>query len=105
MPDALKELQSMLSRSFDITLPGLVSREQILVALAAKIEQLISGNPDQLFSLLYRLDISEQKIKQAMNTPGPVSYKIAILIYERQLEKIISRKRFGSERPDEDLAW
>lgn len=105
MPDALKELQSMLSRSFDIALPGLVSREQILAALSARIEQLIAGNPDQLFSMLYRLDIAEQKIKQAMNMPGSVSYKIAILIYERQMEKIISRKRFGSERPDEDLAW
>jgi hypothetical protein len=100
-----EELRTLLGQSFGIAGTELVSKEQIIGALALKIERLIAGNPDQLFSLLYRLDISEHKIKQAMNANGPVALKIAELVYERQLEKIISRRRFGQERPDGDLAW
>ncbi len=100
-----EELSSMLSQSFDLELPALVSREQIIAALSFRIDKMMAGNPDQLFSLLYRLDISEAKIKSALATEHDVSKKIATLIYERQSEKIISRRHFKSNRPEDDLAW
>jgi hypothetical protein len=100
-----KELQAELIRSFGLALPDLVSEEKIIAALTHRVDQLIAGNPDQLFSMLYRLDISERKIKAAMAGETEVTKKIAVLIYERQLEKIISRKNFKSPPPDDDLAW
>lgn len=101
-----QELKAVLVQSFGLELPdGLVPEAKLLAALAWRVSQLINGNPDQLFSMLYRLDISERKIKEAMAQEGDVSKKIAVLIYERQLEKIISRQRFRSDHPEDDLAW
>lgn len=101
-----EELQSVLAHSFEIDFPETVSKEKIIEVLSWRVDQLIAGNPDQLFSLLYRLDISERKIKDAMTSEVEVTKKIATLIYERQLEKIISRKHFTSkEAPEDDLAW
>lgn len=103
--DAEAELQSALQRNFKLELAGVVSREAIISALSLRVAHLLNENSGRLFSLLYRLDISERNIKQAMATRSEVPKKIAVLIYERQLEKIVSRKRFKTERPDEDLAW
>jgi len=101
-----EELQSLIAHSFDLDFPELVSREKIIEALSWRVDQLIAGNPDQLFSMLYRLDISERRIKEAMASEEEVTKKIAALIYERQLEKIISRQHFRSSGPPEDdLAW
>jgi len=100
-----QELISALVHSFGLSVPDIVSRAAIIQALTYRVDQLIAANPDQLFSMLYRLDISERKIKEAMATEDNVTKKIAVLIYERQLEKIISRKNFRSQKPDDDLAW
>lgn len=98
-------LAETLAGDFDLAINDLVSREKIINALTWRVDQLIAGNPDQLFSMLYRLDISERKIKEAMVTDDDVTKKIAVLIYERQLEKITSRRQFKSDHPEDDLAW
>lgn len=100
-----QELQTTISQSFDLDINDLISREKIIIALTWRVDQLIAANPDQLFSMLYRLDISERKIKEAMATDHDVTKKIAVLIYERQLEKIVSRRHFKSAAPEDDLAW
>jgi len=100
-----QELLSALVHSFGLKVPDTISEDTIIQALTYRVDQLIAANPDQLFSMLYRLDISERKIKEAMATEDDVTKKIAVLIYERQLEKIISRKSFRSHEPDDDLAW
>lgn len=100
-----EELNGLLSHSFDVELPESISREKIIEVLSWRIDKMMTGNPDQLFSMLYRLDISERKIKQALQSELDVTKKIAALIYERQLEKIISRRQFEADKPDDDLAW
>ncbi len=100
-----KMLAEALAGDFDLEINDLVSKEKIIAALTWRIDQLIAANPDQLFSMLYRLDISERKIKEAMAGDEDVTKKIAVLIYERQLEKIISRQQFKSDHPEDDLAW
>ena len=100
-----QELNAVLSHSFDLELPDTVSKEKIIEVLSWRVEKLLAANPDQLFSMLYRLDISEAKIKAAMFNDEVFAKNIAVLIYERQLEKIISRKHFSGQVPDDDLAW
>lgn len=98
-------LKNSLSQGFDLTEAQLVSKERILAALSERINQLMTGNPDQLFSMLYRLDISERKIKLVLQQQENISLHLAQLIYERQLEKAASRKHFGRQMPDDDLSW
>ncbi len=83
----------------------LVSEEKILAALCRRLEYMMEYAPEQLFSLLYRLDISERKLKQAMEQETDIVAKIALLIYERQVEKSASRKAHKSTPPDPDIAW
>jgi hypothetical protein len=100
------QLKDGLAQCFEIATENLISKNQILAALTSKIRQLIDGNPDQLFSLLYRLDVSEQKIKEALNEGDEIPLRLANLVYERQLEKAGWRKRFKEQqKPDDDLSW
>jgi hypothetical protein len=107
MQQEQQKVAEILANDFGLLTDDLVSEERIIAALTWRVERLLAANPDQLFSMLYRLDVLEHKIKAAMEHAGAdgIPKKIAVLIYERQLEKIISRKKFSSGKPDNDLAW
>lgn len=80
-----------------------VFREQ----LAAYINDLINHDFSYLVQLLYRLDVSEQKLKTMLQeTAGTdAAWQIADSIISRQVEKINTRRRFSTNRddiPDED---
>lgn len=66
--------------------------------LSAAVNQLIQHNFSQLISILYRLDISEMALKEALtDTAYPASDIIASMIIERQIQKAESRKLFKSD--------
>ena len=71
--------------------------------LAEKIDQLINTDFQKLVSILYRMDVSESKLKQLLNeNPGTsASLIITDLMIERQEQKIISRQQF---RKDENIS-
>ncbi len=81
MMNTEEELNSVLSHSFELDVPDTVSKEKIIEVLAWRVEKLLAANPDQLFSMLYRLDISEAKIKGAMFNEDVFAKNIAVLIY------------------------
>ncbi len=63
--------------------------------LADQINFLVEKDFSRLLNLLYRIDVSEEKIKKALlNNSDPAGYVIARLIIERQLQKIAFRKKF-----------
>jgi len=57
---------------------------------------LLDSDIEGLLSLLYRIDVSEQKVKAILATAnqGDMAKKIAVLIIERQIQKIISRMKY-----------
>ncbi len=58
--------------------------------------------------MLYRLDISEEKLRTSLDagTGEPAGTMIATMIIERQLQKIESRKRYKMEGDiPEDEKW
>ncbi len=61
--------------------------------LIRRIEELIDKNPERLLWILYRIDVSEQKVKQALTENASLDYSavLADLIIQRQLEKIKTR--------------
>ncbi len=83
-----------------------VTEEDLLQALAIKIAALLERSAEEFFQLMYRLDIPEHKLYEAMNT-GDAPHAIAHLIYLRQLQKIQSRKenKPGYSVEDKDLEW
>lgn len=88
--------------------PG-AALEEIRSSLAAYINDLINNNFNQLVSLLYRIDVSENKLRQLLGQQAgrDSAQLIADLIIERQLQKIKSRKenRQNKKESDEAESW
>ena len=99
--EAIKEIAEVLQVA-QIQLPKIHSSTLLTKAIAERINNLITNDFSLLISILYRLDISEKKLKQLLqqtsnSTAGDI---IAALIIERQLEKIKSRKAFKNNAKD-----
>ena len=76
------------------------SNQDLESKLAIYINELIDKDFNKLVNLLYRIDISEQKLKIALqNEDKTISSgkTIAKLIIERQLQKLEFRKKFSKK--------
>ncbi len=85
-----------INKELAVELPEKISLEELQSKLAVHINQLIQNNFEQLINLLYRIDVSEAKIKSLLqnNTGKNAGDIIAASIIERQLQKIKSRQEF-----------
>lgn len=76
--------------------------------LAEQINWLIVHDFNQLVTILYRIDINEQKLKRLLqeNAGTDAAGLIADLIIQRQLEKIKLRQVFKNKPPvDDEEKW
>jgi len=78
--------------------------------LAEKINELITHDFQKLVSILYRMDVSEMKLKQLLkeNAGTDAGSIIADLMIERQEQKIKSRQQFKNrhdENSSDDEKW
>ena len=98
----IKNLIQAVNNNMAIELPENISLDELHVQLAKYINQLIQVNFEKLISLLYRIDVSESKLKQLLHDhPGnDAGNIIATLIIERQIQKIKLRNQ---HRPDRDI--
>lgn len=90
-----KEITTALATYF--TLPdGEDNFEAVRQKLVEELQYLIDYDLDKLWSVLYRIDVAEKKVKSVIsNTPyNEHASHIADLIIHRQQEKIISRKKY-----------
>lgn len=77
------------------------SAEDLENQLAIYINELIDKDFNKLVNLLYRIDISEQKLKIALQNEDKTissSKTIAKLIIERQLQKLEFRNKFSKKK-------
>ena len=104
--NVIQEAAITLGHDWDLQLPDTLSEEAILKLLADRIVTILERGPETFFQLMYRLDISEKKLNAVMQDED-VAAKIARLIYDRQLQKILSRiaNRKTSESDDPELKW
>lgn len=97
-------IQEALLNDFDLS--GCETRQALLQRLSAQVNHLIQADFHRLVSILYRLDISELKLKQTLeeNTDKDAGELIATLVIERQLEKLKTRQAFSSRHdiPDDE---
>ncbi|MGG9970999.1 hypothetical protein ACQ33O_04315 [Ferruginibacter sp. SUN002] len=85
-----------INKDLAIALPENTSFEELRKLLAEHINFLIKTNFEKLVSILYRIDVSEPKLKQLLQeTTEDAGNVIADTIIERQLEKIKSRQQFS----------
>lgn len=62
--------------------------------VADQVAFFLEKKPETLFSLLYRLDVSESKVKEVMNSNAtiPKNIQIARLIIKRQTQRIETKR-------------
>lgn len=106
----LQETAAWVQEHFEISVPVNISYGHLEEILAKRLEMLISENFQQFVFLLYRTDISEQRVRQLLENAaatGTDPYRpIAALIMERLLQKIISRAAYRQENlPDDEERW
>jgi hypothetical protein len=99
LPQMNTDLVKDINQSLEISINPIVSPEELRDQLSVHINYLINHDFEKLVSLLYRIDVNEQRMRnlleqqQGENAAG----LIAELIIERQLQKIESRKRSAKD--------
>jgi hypothetical protein len=90
------QLVQNINNDMAIALPEKISLEQLQDQLSVHINHLIETSFEALITLLYKIDVSEQKLKDVLrNNPAKNAGDIiASLIIERQLQKINFKKKF-----------
>ena len=109
MSETNKVLIADLNKSMALELPLEISFTAIEEQLADYVNNLIQKDFEKLVSLLYKIDVSDAKLKHllqlyANENAGRI---IARLIIERQLQKIKSREAFSKKNnaADENETW
>ncbi len=98
------ELIQLLNNELAIEIADKRTVIEIQEELAAYLNHLIKNDFDKLITYLYRIDVSEEKLKtllqqQQEEDAGNI---IASLIIERQFQKIETRKKFSQQSKDLD---
>ena len=78
--------------------------------LEDRINYLLNHDFDKLISLLYRMDVSERKLRMELeqHPQKDAARIIAMLVIEREWQKIQSRKQFPGKKndvTDEEEKW
>lgn len=100
---------AQINKDLSLQLTPWLTEEELLQTLATLINDLIQHDFAQLVRMLYRLDISETKLKQLLKDypDADAGRIIGSMIIERQRQKIASRKQFRQRDEDipEDEKW
>ena len=104
-----RELIKEINKSMAMVLEEVTSLDELQIQLGSYINQLIQTDFQKLIVLLYRIDVSESKLKQLLQQyPEKDAGKtIAALIIERQLQKIETRQQSGlkDDHDSEEEKW
>ena len=94
----LKKSQQILQNYFELDkLSEDDDYQKILDYLTEEVAHLMEYDFERLLYILYRIDVSEQKVKLATAESGlnEAPRKIAELIIQRQIEKVKTRKEYS----------
>jgi ABC-type phosphate/phosphonate transport system ATPase subunit len=74
-----------------------LSRETLLQQLKRLVNYLLEKDFGKLLQVLYRIDISEEKLKAALaSDEGDPVTLISNMILEREMQKVATRKKYSS---------
>lgn len=93
--ETLKQTAALVRMPFELEAAAEAPSEEVLLALLAeRIGELLEKQPEYLMSLLYRLDVLEEKIIPVMhpNAAEPANVGLARLVLERQKQRVATKK-------------
>lgn len=83
---------------FEISPIDEISLEELKGLIASKLETLINQNFEAFLRLMYRLDVSEVRVRDILTNEKSelIPISLAELVIEREQEKIYWRKKYSS---------
>lgn len=98
----------ILKNEKDINSPktNLYTEEELLNILSEQIQHLMVHDREQLWSLFYRLDITDESLRNVLHNAPPVQQSIALaqLVLERQKKRMETKIKY-KQAPIEDEEW
>ena len=99
------DLRTAIIRDLALTddaLGDVADDDQLLDRLTEVVQQLIDEDFERLLLALYRIDVSEQRVKAAIEAgaPGAAARVIATLVLDRERQKAATRRRIQEEGTD-----
>ena len=103
--DLIFETGKLVNKDFELAESDFISEEDLERALSAVIHRMIDHDLEKLFSILYRLDVNEQKVHAALRKNNDIAPHIAIakLIIKRHKEKLESRLKYKQDKDDDTV--
>jgi hypothetical protein len=94
------EVSTLIRRDFNLDNEELVeqsSMDELKHKLTQIITYLLDKDFERLLLAMYRIDINEEKLKAALasNPPDQVAPNIAELILTRELQKVVTRRKYS----------
>ncbi len=103
----LQETRQIIGRDLEWEDSAEVHSEEELVELLSRhVAFLLDRRTEYLFSVMYRLDVSEKKVRKALDggmAEAP-AYALARLLVERQKQRLATRRAYRPDDLGED-AW
>lgn len=103
-----QQLIQSLNNDLLLSIADIAGLAEIEQAVKQKVNELLQADFNALVTLLYRIDVSEKKLKLLLETNKDTDAAdiISRLIVERQLQKIKSRNEFRSNNDvSEEEKW
>ena len=101
--DLLRDLILQLKKDFNsagVPVKLLLTRKYTFDELCETLQlSFRDKTAQQLFNVLYRIDVSEKQLYEGMPTPGIDVRLFAEIIIKRELQKVVLRKLYSSNNP------
>lgn len=104
----LQQTSAFVQKDFEVEhIPKDVTEQELLQFLEQFVLELLDNNMEQLFYVLYRLDINEQKVHRALHPAAsePPHKVLAALIFEREKQKARTRIEYNERYEEEGDGW
>ncbi len=91
----IQHAQQMLIKDLEVEDPGMVysNLDKLRSWLLGEILYMMDRDFQKLLNILYRIDINEERVKQAFAGENPAD-ELADLIIEREIMKVQTRRKF-----------
>lgn len=91
-----QEAMALICQNLGLDEGHVHNKETLIALIAARVNELLENDKDLLLSYLYRLDISMKRINDMLKIKHiiPAHESIARLIFERQVERIKTKKKY-----------
>ncbi|WP_457654107.1 hypothetical protein [Rhodocaloribacter sp.] len=99
LPETLTTLSAAFAPGAELAPGAHPTLDDVRAFVTEKIAGLLDRNPGMLMSILYRIDVAEDKVTAALTTCSPEAIPAALadLVIERQLQKLRIRRHYREQ--------